>query len=176
MTTTAERPTIERLPDEHPARFQARVEYIVAGPDRSLERVRQKIGMRSVRRLEMWSSEDGWGEQARRWDELIVNLRTQAEVDAYRRDLEAHRKKAMDAGRSLFTVAGRLLQQIDTALANPRRIEGKDGKMYTLHGIDLNSSSLAVAARGLTAALDLEAHALRLGDILPKLDHEVLDP
>lgn len=173
--TTTEQPTIPRLPNERPERYAARVAYIVAGPDRSLEAVRQKIGKRSVRRLELWSSEDDWVGLARQWDDLMVNLRTRATIDAYRRDLEAHRKKAMDAGRSLFQVGAQLLSQVSTALANPRKIEGKDGKIYNLHGIDLNSASLATAARALTAALDLEAHALGVDRLLPTLetdDHE----
>jgi hypothetical protein len=154
----SDRPTIERLPDEHPARFQARVEYIVAGPDRSLELVGQKLGKSRVL-LERWSSADGWVDHARRWDNLIVNLRTQAEVDAYRRDLEDHRKRYGDAGKALYQVAAKMLKKLDASVPT----------------MEATPQTLAIASRAMTIAADLEAHALRLGDILPKLDHDVQD-
>jgi hypothetical protein len=172
---TAERPTIERLPDEHPARFQARVEYIVAGPERSLESVSQKLGKSRVL-LERWSSADGWVDHARRWDSLIVNLRTQAEVDAYRAELEDHRRRYGDMGKALYQVAAKLLKQLDGIAGQaPKTIEGKDGKWYKIPGIEITPATLTVASRAVTIAADLEAHALRLADILPKLDHDVQD-
>lgn len=174
--TTTERPTIPRLPDEHPARYQARTEYIVAGPDRSLESVARKLGKSRVL-MERWSSEDGWVDHARQWDDLIVNLRTQAEVDAYRRDLEDHRKRYGDMGKALYQVAAKLLKQLDKAVEQrPRQIKGADGRTYDIPGIEPTPQTLAIASRAVTIAADLEAHALRLGDILPKLDHDnVLD-
>ena len=156
-TTTAERPTIERLPDERPERYAARVEYIVAGPDRSLESVSQKLGKSRVL-LERWSSADGWVNHARQWDQLIVNLRTQAEVDAYRRDVEDHRKRYGDAGKSLWQVSARLLQELNAIINQPpKTIKGADGKTYKIPGIELTPATLAIASRAMTIAAAMAA-------------------
>lgn len=167
MSNTA---TIEipRLENERAERYQARTLYTTMGPDRNLRAVAQKLD-KSLTIVGRWSTEDDWPRLAAAYDQMLGNLAARDAAETYRADLEAHRKKAMDAGRSLFQVAGQLLQQVNTALVNPRRIKGEDGKVYALHGIDLNSNSLAVAARALTAALDLEAHALQIDKILPTL-------
>jgi hypothetical protein len=176
-TATTERPTIPRLPNERPERYQARVEYIVAGPDRSLEAVSQKLA-KSVPLIKRWSSADDWTDHARKWDELMVHLRTeaqtQAEIDAYRRDLEDHRKRYGDAGKNLYKVAMGLMNAIALQLQG-QTIEGKDGKKYTLPAMKIDQGAITILARAMTIAADLEAHALRLGEILPKLDHDVLD-
>lgn len=152
--TTAERPTIERLPDEHPARFQARVEYIVAGPERSLELVRQKIGMRSVRRLEMWSSEDGWGEQARRWDDMLVRMRTQSEVDAYRKSLVDYRDRYGKMGKAIFEASARLLNRLNQVADKA----------------DVGPATLGIITNAARMAADLEALALQIEPLLEHFD------
>lgn len=166
--------TIERLPEETPRAYQARVDYITAGPSRSLEKLRQQIGKGSVRYLEQWSSRFDWVECARKYDEAAAHLVTQEALEQYRADLEAHRKKASEAGQALYQVAGQLLKKVNAALATPRQIEGKDGRMYTLHGIDFNSSALGSAlstvTRSFQTALDLEAHALGVDKLLPSLE------
>jgi hypothetical protein len=61
---------------------------------------------------------------------------------------------------------------MNQALANPRKIEGKDGKIYTLHGVDLNASAYSAAVRGMQTALDIEGHALGLSELMPKLAND----
>lgn len=60
--------TIPRLPDESARAYAARVDYVTAGPGRSLEKLQQKIGKNTsyVRQLSEWSSRYGWVESARR--------------------------------------------------------------------------------------------------------------
>jgi hypothetical protein len=167
-TTTIELP---RLPEEHPARYEARVSYILMGADRSLEAVSQKLS-KSVQLLKRWSTADNWVELAANHDQTVYTLAARASSDQYRADLEAHRKKASDAGQALYSVAGQLIKQINTALANPRKIKGEDGKVYTLHGVDLTASTFSIAARAMQTALDLEAHSLGVDVLLGKLDDD----
>lgn len=176
--TSADAITIERLPDETPKAYQARVEYVTAGPQRSLDKLRQNYGRTAAytRQLEQWSSRYDWVECARKFDEQIAFLTTQEAADAYRRDLEDHRKRYGDAGKALYQVAAQVLKQLSqVAGQQPQVIEGKDGKFYKVSGLELTPATLTTAARAMTIAADLEAHALRLGEILPKLDHDVLD-
>lgn len=94
---------------------------------------------------------------ARQYDEQIAYITIPEAQAKYRADLEAHRKKASDAGQALYAVAGRLITAINKALAGPRKIRDKDGKEYTLHSINLNANTFSIAARAMQAALDLEA-------------------
>lgn len=175
-TTTTERLTITlpREEGESARAHAARVEYVLAGPDRSLDKTRQRLGKDAAgytRTLEEWSARFDWTSHARRYDEMVINMRTQEAAEQYRRDLEDHRKRYGDAGKSLWQVAARLLQELNTIIATPpRTIEGKDGRLYKIPGIELTPATLTIASRAMTIAADLEAHALRLGDILPKLD------
>jgi hypothetical protein len=160
---------IPRLDDETPRAHAAKVAYVTAGPGRSLDKLRQQIGNRSVRYLEQWSARFDWAATARAWDDQQAAAVARDASDAYRADLEAHRKVSMDTGKVLHAVASNLLSQVNNALTSPRRIEGKDGKWYTLHGVELTSNSLAVASRAMLAALDLQAHALGVDRILTGL-------
>jgi hypothetical protein len=167
--------TIERLPDESARAFRARVEYVTMGPDRSLEKTRQRLGKSAAgykRVLEEWSTRYDWQATAQGWDNQQAAAQSQEAADRYRADLEAHRKRASDAAQGLYTVAAQLIKAMNQALANPRKIEGKDGKMYTLHGIDLNASAYSAAVRGMQTALDIEGHALGLSELMPKLAND----
>jgi hypothetical protein len=181
MTTTAERPVIElpREPGESNRAYEMRREYVTMGPSRSIDKLRQNHGKTTAtytRQLEGWSSQYGWVACARKYDDEMTLIAIQEASDAYRRDLEDHRKRYGDAGKALYQVAAKLLKQLDgIAGQTPKTIEGRDGKWYKVPGIELTPATLTVASRAMTIAADLEAHALRLGDILPKLDHDVQD-
>jgi hypothetical protein len=151
-----------------------KVAYVTMGPDRSLEKLRQKIGKNTsyTRQLAEWSSQYDWMATARAWDDQQAAAALVHAANKYRADLEAHRKKASDAGQALYTVAGQLLKQVSAALSGPRKIKGEDGKVYTLHGIDLNANSFSVAAKAMQVALDLEAHALSIDKLLPALTND----
>lgn len=171
-TATIELP--RRTEDGESARaHEMRVAYATMGPGRSLEKLRQKYGKSAayIRQLEEWSSQYGWVESARQYDEQQVFLTIQEASASYRRDLEAHREKAMRAGSDLFTVAQALLVQCGRAIRG-ERIEGKDGKTYVIPAMELTPSTLATVTRAMTTALDLEAHALRIAELLPRLTDE----
>jgi hypothetical protein len=176
MSTSA---TIEipRLPDESSRAYEARVRYVTMGPERSIDKVAHqrgiKTGSRSTTLLE-WSRQYGWVESARQYDEQQAFLTIQEAAATYRKDLEEHRAKTMKAGGDLFTVAQALLVQCGRAIRG-QQIEGKDGKLYTIPAMELTPTTLATAARALTTALDLEAHALRIADLLPKLSTDESD-
>lgn len=168
--TTIELPRIE---GESARAYAARVEYVTMGAGRSLERLVERAQSAPKARLTQrlatlkeWSAQYGWVDSARQYDEQVSYLTIQDAADKHRADLEDHRKKAMDAGRSLYGVAGQMLQQLNVALANPRQIKGEDGKVYVLHGIEMTSATLTTVARALTMALDLSAHALGVDTVL----------
>lgn len=179
-TTTIERPVIEipREEGESARAHAAKVEYILAGPERSLDKILERVqseyrsGIPKRRAtLGEWSSRFDWQGQARRYDEMIIQMRTQEATEQYRRDLEDHRKRYGDAGKALYQVAAKLLKQLDAIAGQPpQTIKGADGKTYKIPGIELTPATLTTASRAMTIAADLEAHALRLGDVLPRLD------
>lgn len=161
--------TIPRLDNERLERYEARTTYITMGADRSLSAVSQKLG-KSVALMERWSSQDGWPKFAADYDQTVYTLAAQEAADAYRAKLEKHREQAEQAGDALFTVAGQLIKAVNQALAGPRQIRGEDGKLYTVHKVEISASTFQVAARAMQTALDLKAHALGVDRLLPSLE------
>lgn len=162
--------TIPRLPDEPPRAYAARVEYVTMGAGRSAERVRAKIGLRSARRIELWSAQYGWVDSARQYDDAAAALRIQAAAEAYRRDLEDHRQRYAKAGRDLYTVATAMVAHMARHLRDAgRTLELRDGTTYTVPAVRLSDTTLGAVSRALTIAGDLEAHALRLEELIPQL-------
>ena len=157
-----------QLPSESAQAYEAACAYFGMGADRNLSAVAQKCN-KSISLMGRWSSAHGWTERAREYDAALAKEASAAHTARYLADLEAHRKRSMEAGSALYTVAGQLIKQLNYALSQPRKIEGKDGKTYTIHSVELNANTFAVAARGITAALDLEAHALGIDKLLPEL-------
>lgn len=152
--------TIPRLPDEPPRAYAARVVYLTLGRDRSLAKVGEQIGVRSVRYLEQWSADYGWGESARQYDQTLATLAARRAAQAYLDDLEEHRKRYQQSGRALHAVAVAMLTKLREASAS----------------VDYTPAALATIARALTVAADLEAHALRVADLLPRLTDDQPDP
>lgn len=160
--------TIERLPDESAKAYQARVEYVTMGPQRSQEAVSQRLG-KSRQLMYRWATRYDWTATARAWDDQQAAA-LQAEAAAqYRADLAAHRKRAGDASQALYAVAGQLITAINKALAGPRQIRGDDGKVYTLHSIELTANTFQIAAKAMQTSLDLEAHKLGIDQLMPQL-------
>jgi hypothetical protein len=163
--------TIERLPDESAKAYRARVEYVTMGPDRSLDKLRQKYNRNTSykRQLGVWSSRYDWQATAEGWDNQQAAALEARRSAQYLADFEAHRKSAMDSSKNLKVLAGRLAQIMADALQQPKEIKGADGRTYKLHSIDINTSTLTTISKALTTALDLEAHALGLDVLLPSL-------
>lgn len=155
-TTTIE---IPRLPQERAERHEARVLYLTMGADRSLDAVRKKLG-KSKELIERWSSADGWVEQARQYDQALAAIAARRAAQAYLDDLEEHRKRYQQSGRALHGVAVAMLTKLREASAS----------------VDYTPAALATIARALTVAADLEAHALRVADLLPRLTDDQPDP
>lgn len=162
--------TIPRLPGERAERHEARVAYLTAGADRSLRGVAQKLN-KSLTLIGRWSVSDGWDEQARAYDSTLANLAARAAAERYLADLAAHGERSRKTAGDLYAVASGLLGQCARAVRG-ERIEGKDGKIYTIPAMELTPSTLATAMRGLVAALDLEAHALGVDKLLGSLTTE----
>lgn len=152
MTTALTTIEIPRLPNESARAYAARVEYVTMGPGRSLARLGQSSG-RHKTLYEQWSAKYGWVESARRYDEAVAYITVQEAAAAYRRDLEEHRERASKAGKALYGVAVEMLGKLRSA------------------PVEYTPATLATIARALTVALDIEAHALRVADLLPRLDN-----
>lgn len=152
-------------PNESAQAYEAACAYFAMGADRSTAKVAQELS-KSKTIMDRWSGQHAWVERSREYDASLAADAAAEHTARHLADLEAHRKKSMEAGQALYAVAGQLIKQINYALANPKKIEGKDGKWYTLHAVDLTSSTFGIAARALTTALDLEAHALGVDRLL----------
>lgn len=151
MTTPID---IPRLPNERNERYEARVLYLTAGADRNLRETAQKCS-KSISLIARWSDEDGWVALARAYDEAMAQRAAQAHAERYLADLEEHRARYGGTGKALHGVAMRLLTRLSA---------------------DADAAeSLSTIARALTIAADLEAHALRIADLLPRLDADVPD-
>ena len=144
--------TIERLPEETPKAYQARVEYIVAGPSRSLDKLRQKYARNTSykRQLQVWSSRYDWVECARKYDEAAAHLVTQKATDDYLAALADYRKRYSDMGKGLWQAAAVLTRRLATEAAS----------------MDIGPGTLALAANAARTAADLEALALRIEHVL----------
>jgi len=152
--------TIERLPNESAKAHAARVEYVVMGTERSLEKTRQRLGKSSAgytRTLEEWSARYDWAATARWWDDQQAAAMIAEAQERYREDLADYRKRYGEAGKALFGSSVRLLARINRAVET----------------IELSGpGALALAANGLKTAADLEALALRVEHVLRTLDDD----
>lgn len=148
--------TLPRIEGESARAYAARVEYVTMGAGRSIDKVAEQRGIKSGSRsstLLEWSRKYNWVDSARQYDEQVSYITVQEAADRYRADLEDHRKRASEAGKALYAVAGKLLQRMNAQAAT----------------LELNANSLAIIKGALQTALDLEAHALAVDKILPSL-------
>jgi hypothetical protein len=146
--------TIERLPDESARAFRARTEYVMMGPDRSLDKLRQRIGKSAAytRQLEEWSSRYDWGATARAWDDQQAASALHQASEAYRADLADYRKRYGDMGKALYRSAAKMLRKINAKLDDPKT--------------ELGAGALLTALNAAKTAADLEALALRVENLL----------
>src|SRR5438094_288699 len=78
----------KRIDGEGDAAGAAYHEYAELGPERSLESLRRKLGKKSVRHLERWSSTFSWVDRCRQHDQAIVARREQARQRAIEDEAE----------------------------------------------------------------------------------------
>lgn len=168
--------TIElpRLPDESARAYAARVAYVTMGAGRSIERAARN-NAKTIPHYKVWSVKYGWVEHARRYDDQVAFLAVQEAAAQYRVDLEEHRARYQKAGKDLYTVAAGLLAQCARAVRG-QTIRDAAGKEWTIPAMELTPATVATAMRALATAADLEAHALRIAEIMPKLSDDVHDP
>lgn len=168
--------TIPRQPNESNRAYAARVKYVTAGPQRSIDKLRDRLGKPPgyERHLQTWSSTYGWVESARQYDDTVAALATQQASQQYLADLEEHRQRYQKTGRDLHRVASALLAQCGAAIAG-KRITGTDGKEYLIPAMKLDATALGQAVKALQVAADLEAHALRVGELVPRLSDDLHD-
>jgi hypothetical protein len=165
--------TLPRLPNEHPARYEARTAYILMGADRSLEAVSQKLS-KSVPLMKRWSSEDNWTELAANHDQTVYTLAAQAQSDEYQESLKAFRTKYGKTGDDLHKVASVMLATFAQQIQG-KKIVDKDGKTHVLPGMEMNVSTLGQIKAALQTAADLEALALRVESLLNSEREETRD-
>lgn len=146
--TTIELP---RLPDESTKAYQARVEYVTMGPQRSQEAVSQKLG-KSRQLMYRWATQYDWSKSAREYDEQISYITVQEAADAYRADLADYRKRYGDMGKALYGSAAKMLKRINTSLDNG--------------SIPLGPNAIVSVLNAAKTAADLEALALRVEHLL----------
>lgn len=178
MTTTPPAITIPRHEGESARAYAARVEYVTAGPGRSIDKVGQQRGNKKATPsglITRWSSTYGWVKSAEQYDNTLATLHAQQAGQRYLEELEDHRARYQKAGKDLYATATGLLGQCVRAIRG-EAIKGEDGKTYLIPAMELTPATLSTVLRALTTAADLEAHALRLGELLPKLSHDVHDP
>lgn len=160
----AETITIERLPDESARAYAARVEYVTAGPARSLEKLSQK-STKNIQLFKRWSVQHDWVESARRYDETVYTLAAQEAAEQYKNDLIEFRQRYQRAGKDLYTIAQALIGQMAQYMRGAV-IEDKNGKKHTIPAFEMNAATLGQIKGAFQTAADLEALALRVEHLL----------
>lgn len=149
---TAVDPTLAPRPNEESRAYAARMRYVVMGETRSLARLSQELG-KSVGLLQRWCAQFAWVECARAYDQQLAHRAAQVHQEAYLAAVEEHRTRYGDCGKALYGVAVRCLSEL----------QSQQGHM------EFTPASLLTIARAVVVAADLEAHSLRLAELLPKL-------
>jgi hypothetical protein len=166
MQTDTPAITIPKLEGETPRAYAARVEYLTMGAGRSLDRVAGQGGGKNGARVnnttvENWSVKYGWKAAASEYDQTVATLAAQAHAESYRRELEDHRERYGKAGKALHNLAAAYLNKLAQRIKDLDSSEIKAGRL----ALDVRTAAAALQIAG-----DLEAHALRVADLLPKLD------
>jgi hypothetical protein len=153
--------------------YEAFVEYCLMGADRSQEHVSRKLGKNKVQ-MHRWSTTHDWVARSREYDQAVANENALAVQQKIRRkyltDLETHRKKSMDAAVGLYTVAGQLLNRLSEQVNQPaRQLFDERGRAVDIPAMEVPAGMLGTIKNTFATALDLEAHALGLDALMPRL-------
>jgi hypothetical protein len=155
---------IERHEDDTPKSYAALCDYAALGPSRSIDKLLQFYTSSGIAKpptkhrasLGVWSSQHDWQARARAYDDMLALEASAAHTAQYIASLEAHRKRAQDAGEGVYIVAAKLLQRRTTELDT----------------VEITPATLGVLLRAFQTALDLEAHALGVDALLPALEQQ----
>lgn len=142
-----------QLPTESAQAYEAACTYFGMGADRSVRDVAQRLHKSSTI-IGRWSREHQWVERSRQYDAEVQQDIAAQHTAQYLADVKDHQQRYRDTGKALHTVCVRLLRRF----ANE------------IDSMELTPNSLAVLVKALTTAGDLEAHALALDELLPRLE------
>ena len=158
MTTTI--PTIEipRLEGETARAYDARLQYLLMGPQRSIDKVSgaQKEGKRSSRYLFSWSERFNWVEHARRYDDAVASLTVHRATTEYQEQLENQRREAFSLGSEMLNASRAMLADI----------------MARRQQMDYRPGDLAIVAKVAMAGLEARSHALNIDRLMQMLEQQ----
>jgi hypothetical protein len=132
-----------QLANESARAYDAFTAYVRLGVERSFERLSQTYP-KSVPMFKRWSAQHDWVERARAYDTELSALAAEQHQARYLADLEAHRVRSTEAARGLYTVAGKLLQRLNSQV----------------NTLEISPATLGVLLKAFQTSLDIEAHAL----------------
>lgn len=147
--------TIPYAPKERARAYEAKVQYILMGAHRNLVDVAVKQRV-SPPTIHAWASQYDWNTAAREYDERVAQHKIKLAEEGYKRDVEEYLERYRNTGKELQETSMELLR------AMRERIGAKD--------FVVTQNSLGLASRALMAAADLEAHSLRIAEILPQFE------
>ncbi len=143
-----------RLHEESTPAYQAACAYFGMGAERSQGVVGRKLG-KSRQLMNRWSAQHGWVKRAAEYDQAVQDDIATERTRRYLAELEAHRTRYQTAGKSLYTVAAKMLTRLHELVDN--------------HELEMTPTVLGILLRAFTTAGDMEAHALNLDELLPTL-------
>jgi len=157
--------TIERLPGDTPKSYAALCDYCALGPARSIDKLLQNYTSSGIANpptkhrasLGLWSSQHDWQRRALEYDSALQQEAADQHSAQYIASLEAHRRRAQEAGEGVYIVATKLLRRMNAEIDS----------------LELSPASLGVLLRAYQTALDLEAHALGIDQLLPALENDL---
>ena len=158
ITTT---PTIEipRLEGETARAYNARVQYITMGPQRSIDRLADQVGINSRSRytyMRDWSVRFNWVEHARRYDDAVASLTVHRATTEYQEQLENQRREAFSLGSEMLDASRAMLADI---MARRQQMEYRPG-------------DLAIVAKVAMAGLEARSHALNIDRLMQMLEQQ----
>lgn len=123
--------------------YDAFTAYCALGADRSCEQVADKY-QKNVSLIYRWCREHSWVDRSREYDQALTELAAEQHQARYLADLEAHRVRSTEAAKGLYTVAGKLLQRLNSQV----------------NTLEITPATLGVLLKAFQVSLDLEAHSL----------------
>ena len=147
--------SIPYAPGERSKSYEAKVQYLLMGQYRNLRDIalKQRVSQAQVNN---WAGNYDWNAAAREYDEAVASHKIKLAEETYKRDVEEYMSRYRETGRELQETAMELLRTMRG------RITSKD--------FTITQNSLGLASRALMAAADLEAHSLRISEILPQFE------
>lgn len=142
-----------QLTTESAKAYEAFCLYCEMGAGRGVRAVSQKLD-KSRTIIGRWSSQHQWVERVRVYDASMAADVAAEHTKRYLADLEDHRKRYARAGQLLYHLSTKVLAELS------KQVET----------LDITPNTLATVSKAFTTAADLEAHALGIDQLLPRLE------